>query len=250
LSLNLISFSLNHMSQNKATAILFFSRTASEEAAIKTFHPNIGRKGNIAISQCLIDQTKTVSQRTNLAFFSSFSPQQTGNQFGERLANAIEFVYNKGYEKVIVIGNDCPSISTDLLLNVDKLLENNPLVLGPATDGGVYLIGIDRSIYSRDFFLALPWQKSSLQNGWINYAQQITSSIEWLECYSDIDVALDFLKLLKELPSNSCLLQQLQSILNPHQSIPVFDELESYKNNQSTPFFLRGPPSSIPYLRS
>ncbi len=201
------------MTPKANTALLFFSRTAADEATIKTFRHQVGKKGNMVISQCLIQQSIATLQKTNLPLLSSYSSQQIGDSFGERLANAIESVYAKGYNKVIVIGNDCPYISSDLILKVSQQLENEKLVLGPSTDGGVYLIGMAKKAYNRSKFIALPWQESNLQNEWLNYSNDLSAKVNWLTIYADIDNTADFKKAIKTLPCHHLLRKQFISIL-------------------------------------
>lgn len=209
------------MMQKGSTAILFFSRTAIDEAATKTF----STKGNLAVSQCLIDNVLNTLQASGLPIIQHYSDQQSGSNFGERLANSVESVYAQGYENVIIVGNDCPFISTILLLETSAQLEQKHLTLGPATDGGVYLIGIHKNIYQRDEFIQLPWQQSHLQTGWQQYAIQHDISISWLEEYFDIDEAEDFQKLLFVLPKSHLLRRQLLKII---QSRPVNHPTNKY----------------------
>lgn len=230
------------MSQEKATAILLFSRTASEEAGAKTFNHGLNLRGNKAISQCLIQQTESIARHTHLPFYRCYSTEQEGNYFGERLANAIESVYAKGHDQVIVIGNDCPFITSSMLLSVSQQLNNKRLVLGPANDGGVYLIGIQKRAYNRGKFLSLPWQETILQNGWRTYAQQVSISINWLESHFDIDHAIDFKNLLKLLPFHHRLRKKLIRICTPDSSTVFFVPIESYSKEQLPHLPLRGPP--------
>ncbi len=210
------------MANKGSTAILFFSRTASDEAAAKTFYPGLGLKGNTAISRCLIQEVKTMAQSTQLPFFTSFSPQQSGDCFGERLANAMESVFSQGFKKVIVLGNDCPFVNADMLLQVSEDLENKQVVLGPTQNGGVYLIGLQKAAYQRQDFLALPWQKKNLQSAWRNYARQVAGDIHWLENHFDINHFTDFLKLLKALPLFYLLRKQLIFILHSFSTTFIF----------------------------
>lgn len=216
------------MIETAQTALLFFSRTAADEATVKTFSQHIGKKGNIAVSQHLIQQSIATLQKTNLPVLSCYSSQQFGDSFGERLANAIESVYSKGYQKVIVIGNDCPYISSDLILKVSQQLENEKLVLGPSTDGGVYLIGITKKVYNRQKFIALSWQESSLQNEWINYSNDLSAKVNWLQSYADIDNTVDFKKAIKTLPFHSLLRKQFIRILASVQTAHSSKENSSF----------------------
>lgn len=211
------------MSDTASTAILLFSRTARQEAAVKTFHHQLNREGNLAIAKWLIGQSLTISKKTCLPIFPCYDINQTGASFGERLANAIETIFSQGYSKLIVIGNDCPSINTSLLLDVDESLANEKIVLGPATDGGVYLIGLQRSAYKRGAFIALPWTQANLQDAWKRYADENQQSINWLECLSDIDEALDLKIWLKAQPKESLNRKRLLRLVASFKHVNILD---------------------------
>ncbi|HAP59431.1 MAG TPA: hypothetical protein DCR93_08010 [Cytophagales bacterium] len=114
--------------------------------------------------------------------------QQRGSSFGERLANAIEGVYALGYEQVIAIGTDSPELNAAQLTQTQELLQQYPAVYGPATDGGVYLIGLRADTYERDHFLKLAWQGEQLQ---ASIAQAHKQAVVWLGEACDIDSAED-----------------------------------------------------------
>ena len=175
------------------TAILLFSRTATDEADIKTFNQKVGKKGNVAISKELISKSKITAQKTNLPFYTSYSTDQEGDTFGERLANSIESIYQKGYEKVIVIGNDCPNITTAQLTEVNRKLVSEDVILGPTSHGGTYLIGICKDAYSRDLFIKLAWETPQLQESF----KKAYSSINWLVFLQDINHGDDLEKYLQ-----------------------------------------------------
>lgn len=220
------------------TAILLFSRTASEEARVKTFSHSANQKGNTAIANRLIQHCESVARQTKLPFFPFFSQNQNGESFGERLANAMEEVFDKGFQKVIVIGNDCPSLSANTLSKVFHRLENEKLILGPATDGGIYLIGMDRQVYQRERFIHLSWEKCCLQSSFEKFAEHIF----WLGQLNDIDTAADLRSFLNELPAYSVLRKEFESILAAPTSFFKF-----YTPHLPTPFYwpnlsLRAPP--------
>lgn len=68
---------------------------------------------------------------------------QSGESMGERLAAALERVISEGFATAVLIGSDIPEISAEDLAEAFTLLEqNNDVVLGPAFDGGFYLVGV------------------------------------------------------------------------------------------------------------
>lgn len=211
---------------NQQTAILFFSRTAAEEANVKSFVSKKQKNKNSKVANHLIQHSFNVAKKSGLPVFSCYSPNQRGENFGEKLANAIEDIYSKGYQKVIVIGNDCPTITSKLLNKVSKQLKQDKLILGPAYDGGVYLIGLDKSIYNRNSFLNLDWLESSLQYAWKKYASEYLDTINWLKEERDIDSELDLYYYLNS--SLSILINLLKELLNKVHLAPL---INSFINN-------------------
>lgn len=168
--------------KSRSTAILFFSRTVSEEAKKKAYFSVLEtRNENLASS--FIQNTQQKLKNTGIPVFSILSDQQKGDSFGEKLANAIEYVFRKGFENAIAVGNDCPDLSKQQLLEVNRALQSNDLVLGPTTKGGVYLIGINQEAYYRDSFIKLSWESPELASSWQKYA----SKAYWLRAHRDIN---------------------------------------------------------------
>lgn len=192
------------------TAILVFSRTARREAAAKTFCARSGKAGNEAIAQRLIAQTLATARQTKLPVLLHYTTQVDHCAFGEQLAAAIESAFAKGYTRLIVVGNDSPDLSAALLLDAAAQLRQHPLVLGPAADGGVYLIGIQRQAFHRHSFVALPWNSAALQDGWLDYPG---ATAIWLPALPDLDFPDDVARWLRRAPAWAPLAQQLRSIL-------------------------------------
>ncbi len=177
----------------KRTAILLFSRSPQEEAATKKFTFRRSQE----VVRLLLRHSLRQARKTHLPLFTCYSPQQRGNSFGERLANALEDVFTKGYDNVLVIGNDSPGLSRALLLKANKALLDGQLVLGPALDGGVYLIGINSATYDRQQFLNLHWETPNLQASWQHYISQKNIAVTRLCGLTDIDTAIDLWKFLR-----------------------------------------------------
>src|SRR5262249_26894266 len=79
---------------------------------------------------------------------------QSGADLGERLANAFPELLGDG-DRAVVIGSDCPDLTPALVREALAALADVDLVLGPARDGGYYLIGLRRP--SPDLFVGIPW---------------------------------------------------------------------------------------------
>lgn len=67
---------------------------------------------------------------------------QKGADLGERMLNAFQDSFENGAEKMVIIGSDCPEITTELIDSAFENLDRYDVVLGPAKDGGYYLLGM------------------------------------------------------------------------------------------------------------
>jgi uncharacterized protein len=83
-----------------------------------------------------------------------FRPQGAGD-LGERMAGALEESFHAGSRATVIIGSDCPGLSPDVIAAAFTRLAESPVVLGPATDGGYYLIGLGRPM--PELFRGIPW---------------------------------------------------------------------------------------------
>mgnify|MGYP002641374543 FL=1 len=85
---------------------------------------------------------------------------QEGADLGERMQNAFNAAFADGYAKVILIGSDLPDMKEEILEEAFLSLEKSEVVLGPAEDGGYYLLGMQKDY--NFIFEAMPWSKSNL----------------------------------------------------------------------------------------
>jgi hypothetical protein len=113
-----------------------------------------------------------------------YFPQSAGD-LGERMLNSFRQAFHLGCSKVIIIGTDCPGISLDLLVQAFAGLEGRDLVLGPALDGGYYLIGFRQEVPA--FFRAIPWGTGAVLAKTKRIAEELKVSVVLLETLADID---------------------------------------------------------------
>ncbi len=95
------------------------------------------------------------------AWFNEIAPSgfacfpQRGEGLGKRMADIFERQFGQGYERVVIVGSDLPVFPTNILSDAFRTLERDHAVLGPARDGGYYLIGLNRMI--PELFTDMPW---------------------------------------------------------------------------------------------
>lgn len=155
-------------------------------------------KGNQWIAQQLIDHTLRTVRRTGLPVYQA--QQQKGSSFGERLANAVEEVFAQDHQQLIIVGNDSPGLNARMLQKATRALQEQSMVIGPATDGGSYLIGLSRESYQRAAFVQLAWETSRLCADLLAYGTALGQSVDQLPLLHDIDSAQDLRRVWQQLP--------------------------------------------------
>jgi rSAM/selenodomain-associated transferase 1 len=115
--------------------------------------------------------------------------QQIEGDLGLRIATAFQTAFNNGMEKVVIIGSDCPTLNSELIAEAFAALYQHELVLGPATDGGYYLIGLKRLI--PELFTGINWGSSEVLQQTVKIAENMTLAVSYLTTLSDIDRSED-----------------------------------------------------------
>lgn len=111
--------------------------------------------------------------------------RQRGASLGDRLQAAFVQAFAAEAERVVVIGTDCPALSPAIILSAFEHLAERDLVLGPATDGGYYLLGL-RQLHA-PLFSEMPWGSDRLFAQTVAKATALNLSIKLLEPLSDVD---------------------------------------------------------------
>lgn len=115
---------------------------------------------------------------------------QVGPGLGERMNNAFQDVFAEGHEKAILIGSDCPGITSKYLDNAFQQLDLSDVVIGPALDGGYTLLGSRRSI--PELFLDMEWSTDRVLRETLLRADQVNCTVEQLNPLSDVDYIEDW----------------------------------------------------------
>lgn len=114
---------------------------------------------------------------------------QKGDDLGERMDRAFGEAFGQHYEKVVIIGSDCYDLTSDIVEDAFALLNDHNVVIGPALDGGYYLLGMDRH-YSH-LFRGKKWSTPDVLLDTILDAKKLKLSYSLLPTLSDIDEEKD-----------------------------------------------------------
>jgi len=127
---------------------------------------------------------------------------QQGSDLGDRLSHAFNHKWNEGFRKIVFIGTDSPALRREDLHAAFKGLDESEVVLGPAADGGYYLIGFSARLPV--LFSRISWGTSQVFRETVQLLE--TNAIRW-QCLResfDLDTFEDlvtFHRLSKESPN-------------------------------------------------
>jgi len=176
---------------------------------------SIGEVEALTVYNKLLDHTLNISKPLSIdkvVYYSEFIPGddvwsasgfnqelQQGDNLGERMMNAFIKAFQQRYERVAIIGSDCFDLTTNILTDAYDELNKGDVVVGPALDGGYYLLGM-RSLH-RELFLNKTWSTDTVLNDTLENIHELALSFSLLPLLRDIDTEQD----LKE---SSLLIQQ------------------------------------------
>lgn len=117
---------------------------------------------------------------------------QEGKDLGERMKNALAKRFEEGYEKVVIIGSDSPSLPISYIK--EAFASEKDLVVGPSTDSGYYLIGMHGKVV--DVFSGVSWGTEKVLSETFARVRRIGATMMVLPVWYDVD-RYDDLKFLK-----------------------------------------------------
>jgi uncharacterized protein len=111
---------------------------------------------------------------------------QAGSDLGARMEQAFRRAFRRGWKQVVLIGSDLPDLTNSLIREAFRRLENHDLVLGPARDGGYYLIGLKKN-RPELFGNHIPWGTAEVLKKTRATAEQLGLTTAHLAILRDVD---------------------------------------------------------------
>lgn len=188
----------------KKEVVLVFQKNAILGKVKTRLASGMGEARALEIYRHLTQSTYSVLEDMSApvwTYFSDFIPEtvntsiaksfvQEGHDLGERMANAFARSFELGMDKVVLIGTDCPTLQSHHLHEAFEALTHSDLVVGPATDGGYYLIGMKRR--ADYLFEGISWSTAEVLSQTLAVAKAHGLLPTLLEELSDIDTQEDW----------------------------------------------------------
>jgi len=183
--------------------IIVFVRTP-ELGKVKTrLAKAIGDQAALTIYKLLLKHTATVLHELSFDKVVYYSEKIENNDFwkaslfekklqkgadlGERMQQAFETAFDRGYKKVLIIGSDLFELTSTLIISALEALETYDISIGPSLDGGYYLLGM-KELHPAVFKNKKWGTHSVLENTLQDLKQQ---NVKLLEALNDIDTFED-----------------------------------------------------------
>jgi rSAM/selenodomain-associated transferase 1 len=117
---------------------------------------------------------------------------QAAGDLGERMQAAFAAAFAAGSRRVAIIGTDCPGLRESHLTQAIALLDSYDVVLGPATDGGYYLLGLRE--LQPELFQNKEWSTATVLSDTVADAERLGLRVALLTELHDVDTADDLAK--------------------------------------------------------
>lgn len=190
-------------------ALIIFIKNPVKGKVKTRLAATIGDDMALAIYQKLLKHTLNIAEHVTADKFIFFSDAidetigdvnapfyykiQSGNDLGEKMKNAFVQLFKSGYKRVVIIGTDCPGINENILKTAFGEFNNSDVVIGPATDGGYYLLGMKEM--HNDLFEKIDWSTSVVLHSTIECYNKSNLSYSLLTALRNVDEQKDLVHL-------------------------------------------------------
>jgi hypothetical protein len=195
----------------KRTLIIFAKEP--KKGKVKTrLSSYLSQEGSLMLYKELLKNTVELARKVNCSkkiiayesngkdpsFLKKIAPdfefhKQKGKDIGARMFNAFKAIFTSN-TKAVIIGSDSPNLPKSYINKAFNQLSKHDLVLGPAFDGGYYLIGLKRPC--QELFVDIEWSSSSVFKKTFKKAKKLNKKLAIINFWYDIDRPED-LKYLK-----------------------------------------------------
>jgi len=200
--------------------LLFFVKNPERGKVKSRLAAVIGNDSAVSVYKNIVDRMLSTLKEGTFPLYICFSPKnaqkpvknwlgreyryipQNGKDLGERMRNGFTEAFEMGFKKVVLIGSDIPDLALEFIEEAFITLNKSDAVIGPAFDGGYYLIGFKDKTFSPQVFEGIAWGTQNVFDETVKKLKRFRRAVHTLPYQRDIDTAKD-LNYLKEkfLPS-------------------------------------------------
>jgi rSAM/selenodomain-associated transferase 1 len=173
----------------------------------------VGNESAVNVYKNIVDRMLSTLKERTFPLYICFSPKnaqksvknwlgrdyryipQNGKDLGERMRNGFIEGFAMGHKRVVLIGSDIPDLQLHFIEQAFASLRKKDAVIGPAYDGGYYLIGFKNKTFSPQVFEGIAWGRETVFDETIKKLKRVRRAVHTLPSLRDIDTAEDLKRL-------------------------------------------------------
>ncbi len=202
-----MDYKREHTIETTTQALLIFIKNAVAGKVKTRLANTVGETRALSIYRALLQHTRNVALGVEADRQLFYSDQvesndewpaedfekfvQQGPDLGARMHEAFQSAF-KAHDRVVIIGSDCATLTSQIVNDAFAALEQHDFVIGPALDGGYYLLGM--RFFTPVLFENVTWSTDSVFTQTINKINTLGQSYTLLPELSDIDYEEDWNK--------------------------------------------------------
>ncbi len=190
----------------------------------------------LRLYQCMVLDTIDMLKRLNVPFRICYYPlaaleemktwlgrayvyaPQAGDHLGERMERAFSRVFSEGVDQALLIGSDIPGLTAAMMDGAFRSFASHDAVIGPANDGGYYLIGFKKNTFYPGIFHDMIWSTKTVFRMTIERLHSASLSVQILPECIDVDTKEDLKTFLDQLERKGITAARTVTFLNDHRS--------------------------------
>lgn len=186
-------------------ALILFVRNPEEGKVKSRIAATAGEATALAIYQKLLHHTHSLLQKVSASKYVFYAEaihpndqwsasgykqvlQKEGN-LGSRMQQAFAQVFKDGYQQVVIIGSDCYELTSSIVNQAFEDLQNHDIVIGPAKDGGYYLLAMKETV--KPVFEGIEWSTEKVFAQTLKLVSEQNYTQALLPLLSDVDTIDD-----------------------------------------------------------
>lgn len=170
------------------------ARTLGDEEALRIYHFLLEKTREVALAvqaKRWLFYSDFIERNDDWPEADFFKKTQSRGDLGERMEQAFQISFEAGAEKAVIIGSDCPELTSEVLETAFENLETADFVLGPTLDGGYYLLGMKE--LQPFLFRDIEWSTTTVRAKTMEKIEILGRTCTLLPTLADVDTEADWL---------------------------------------------------------
>ncbi len=194
--------------------IVIFVRYPGKGAVKSRLAPVLGEDLVVSLYEAFVRDLLATLERSGHPFRIAFTPEereedifrcfgrhdgfpQAGADLGERMESAFHHCFSDGFGSVLLIGSDIPDLPQEIFAEAFAALDTHGAVIGPATDGGYYLIGFRKEAFVPAVFEEIAWSTGTVFAETMARLELAGGGVHRLPLWRDVDTPEDLRDLVR-----------------------------------------------------